>query len=112
MIKFRIENYVIEHFETNDIIKNSQHKFLHHCFYLTILLKFLFTIYNERAVYMIYFNFQKAFDIVSYGGTTHVHTDTTNDKRHTYGFTGKVSAGRIEWIIKGEKSWLKDKMDY
>lgn len=76
MIKFRIENYVIEHFETNDIIKNSQHKFLHHCFYLTILLKFLFTIYNERAVYMIYFNFQKAFDIVSYEGLVKNDTRT------------------------------------
>lgn len=67
MLEAIIENYVIEHLESNYVTRNNQHGFGHHC--LTNLLDIFYSVYkmhsNERSADIAYHDFQKGFDKIS-----------------------------------------------
>ena len=88
---------IIDHLETNGLLRNSQHGFRRHRSCLTNLLEFFHFVFSEqdrdKAVDVIYLDFQKAFDKVPHRRLLR--------KVRAHGIDGAVA----DWI----ENWLKDR---
>ena len=97
MLETLIRNRTVKHLEQNNLLKNSQHGFRNKRSCLTNLLDFLYDILNQydenKAVDIIYIDFQKAFSKVPHKRLL--------SKLKAHGIRGNV----LKWI----ENWLTDR---
>lgn len=106
-----IKDHIINHLESHNLIRNSQHGFRSNRSCLTNLLEFFHEIYglyeNSRSVDIIYLDFRKAFDTVPHSRLL--------EKLRAHGIRGSVLNWIEEWlrarkqrvVIDGESSdWV------